>query len=250
MPRRILSDSQWARVVLLLPGKDGDPGRSARDNREFLEAVLWIARTGAPWRDLPDEFGLWNSVFQRFRRWARKGVFERVFEELSVDADFEYVLIDGTIVRLHQHGAGAKGGTRSQAIGRSRGGPSTKISVMVDALGNLVEFVLLPGQRHDLIGVAPLLDGVEFEALIADKAYDSNELRAQLQARGATVVIPPRSNRVDEIEYDSEMYKWRHLVENFFCKLKHFRRLAMRFEKTDVSYAAMIHVVSSHLALA
>ena len=106
MPRRIFSDSQWARVALLLPGKDGDPGRSARDNREFLEAVLWIARAGAPWRDLPDEFGLWNSVFQRFRRWARKGV----FEALSVDADFEYVLIDGTIVRFHQHGAGAKGG--------------------------------------------------------------------------------------------------------------------------------------------
>jgi transposase len=110
MPRRILSDSQWARVAPLLPGKAEDPGRSARDNREFLEAVLWIARTGAPWRDLPDEFGLWNSVFQRFRRWALKGVFERVFKELSADADFEYVLIDGTIVRLHQHGAGAKGG--------------------------------------------------------------------------------------------------------------------------------------------
>ena len=110
MPRRILSDSQWARVAPLLPGKAEDPGRSARDNREFLEAVLWIARTGAPWRDLPDEFGLWNSVFQRFRRWALKGVFERVFKELPADADFEYVLIDGTIVRLHQHGAGAKGG--------------------------------------------------------------------------------------------------------------------------------------------
>ena len=101
MVRRILSDSQWARVASLLPGKDGDPGRSARDNREFLEAVLWIARTGSPWRDLPDEFGLWNSVFQRFRRWTLKGIFERVFKELSVDADFEYVLIDGTIVRLH-----------------------------------------------------------------------------------------------------------------------------------------------------
>ena len=101
MPRRILSDSQWARVAHLLPGKDGDPGRSATDNREFLEAVLWIARTGSPWRDLPDEFGLWNSVFQRFRRWAKKGVFERVFKVLSADADFEYVLIDGTIVRLH-----------------------------------------------------------------------------------------------------------------------------------------------------
>ena len=143
-----------------------------------------------------------------------------------------------------------KRGTRSQAIGRSRGGPSTKISVMVDALGNLVSFVLLPGQRHDLIAAPPLLADVEFEALIADKAYDSNELRAELQGRGATVVIPPRANRVEEIDYDREMYKWRHLVENFFCKLKHFRRLAMRFEKTDVSYAAMIHAVSSRLALA
>ena len=89
MPRRIISDSQWERVAPLLPGKDGDRGRSARDNREFLEAVLWIARTGAPWRDLPNEFGLWNSVFRRFRRWARKGVFERVFKALSADADFE-----------------------------------------------------------------------------------------------------------------------------------------------------------------
>ncbi len=110
MARRILSDSQWARVALLLPGKNGDPGRSARDNREFLEAVLWMARTGAPWRDLPSEFGLWNSLFQRFRRWAHKGVFERVFKELSAAADFEYVLVDGSIVRLHQHGAGAQGG--------------------------------------------------------------------------------------------------------------------------------------------
>ena len=121
---------------------------------------------------------------------------------------------------------------------------------MVDALGNLVNFVLLPGQRHDLIGVDPLLDGVEFEALIADRAYDSNALRDELEERGATAVIPPRSNRVEAIEYDTEMYKWRHLVENFFCKLKTFRRIAMRFEKTDVSYAAMIHVVSSRLTLA
>ena len=118
MPRRILSDSQWERIAPLLPGKDDDPGRTARDNRDFLEAVLWIARTGAPWRDLPDEFGLWNSVFRRFRRWALKGVFEKVFEELSADADFEYVLIDGTIVRLHQHGIRSKRGTQSQAIGR------------------------------------------------------------------------------------------------------------------------------------
>ena len=121
---------------------------------------------------------------------------------------------------------------------------------MVDALGNLVKFVLLPGQRHDLMGVDPLLDGAAFEALIADRAYDSNALRDELEARDAIAVIPPRSNRVDAIDYDVEMYKWRHLVENFFCHLKRFRRMAMRYEKTDVSFAAMIHVVSSHLALA
>ena len=91
MVRRILSDSQWARVAPLLPGKDGDPGRSARDNRESLEAVLSIARTGSPWRDLPDEFGLRSPVFQRFRRWAQKGVFDCIFKVLSADADFEYV---------------------------------------------------------------------------------------------------------------------------------------------------------------
>ena len=110
MPRRIISDSQWERVAPLLPGKTADPGRSARDNREFLEAVLWIARTGSPWPICLTKFGLWNSVFRRFRRWGVKGVFEKVFKELSADADFEYVLVDGTIVRLHQHGAGAKGG--------------------------------------------------------------------------------------------------------------------------------------------
>jgi transposase len=110
--RLTLSDEQWDRVAPYLPGKVGDPGRSGTNNRLFLEAVLWIARVGAPWRDLPEELGKWNSVFQRFRRWAAKGVFERLFEILSGDPDFEYALIDGTIVRVHQHGTGAKGGLK------------------------------------------------------------------------------------------------------------------------------------------
>ena len=92
------------------------------------------------WRDLPQDFGNWNSVFQRFRRWVRSGVFDQMFEALAADADFEYIIVDGTIVRVHQHGSGARGGT--QAIGRSRGGLT--IVALVDALGNLVRFVLLP----------------------------------------------------------------------------------------------------------
>lgn len=112
MIRMMLTDSQWERIAPLLPGKAGDPGRSGRDNRLFVEAVLWLVRTGSPWRDLPEEFGSWNTAFRRFRRWAEKNVFESVFNELSGDHDFEFAMIDGTIVRVHQHGAGAKGGLK------------------------------------------------------------------------------------------------------------------------------------------
>jgi transposase len=108
--RWVLKDEQWERVAPLLPGKAGDPGRTGSDNRLFLEAVLWMVRTGAPRRDLPEAFGSWNSVFRRFRRWAQAGIFERLFQLLSGDPDFEYALIDGTIIRVHQHGTGAKGG--------------------------------------------------------------------------------------------------------------------------------------------
>ncbi len=110
MNRLVLKDDQWERIAPLLPGKAGDPGRSGSDNRLFLEAVLWMVRTGAPWRDLPEAFGSWNSVFRRFRRWAQASVFEHVFRALLGDPDFEYALIDGTIIRVHQHGTGAKGG--------------------------------------------------------------------------------------------------------------------------------------------
>ena len=110
MNRLVLKDEQWARVAPLLPGKAGDPGRSGADNRLFLEAVLWMVRTGAPWRDLPEMFGNWNTAFRRFSRWAQTRVFEHIFHALSGDPDFEYALIDGTIIRVHQHGTGAKGG--------------------------------------------------------------------------------------------------------------------------------------------
>lgn len=107
MERDKLRDDQWKRVEQMLPGKATDPGRSAADNRLFVEAVLWILRTGAPWRDLPQSFGAWNSVYQRFRRWSKRGVWFKVFRELAKDADFEEIYLDGTIVRAHQHAAGA-----------------------------------------------------------------------------------------------------------------------------------------------
>ena len=107
MPRLNLRDDQWERIAHLLPGKPGDRGRSAADNRLFVEAVLWMARSGAPWRDLPAEFGLWNSVYQRFARWHKRGVWQRVFSVLAGDGDFEEVFIGSTVIRVHQHAAGA-----------------------------------------------------------------------------------------------------------------------------------------------
>jgi transposase len=120
--RLVLTDVQWTRIAPLLPGKEGDPGRSGENNRLFLEAVLWIVRTGAPWRDLPESFGKWPSVWKRFRRWALKGVFERVFRALSGDPDFEYALIDGTIVKVHRHATGAKGGLKIRPLANRAAG--------------------------------------------------------------------------------------------------------------------------------
>jgi transposase len=107
-----LSDEQWEKIEPLVPGKAGDRGRCGVNNRLFVEAVLWIASTGAAWRDLPAHFGNWNSNFRRFRRWAVTGVFDILFERLSGEPDFEYAMIDGTIVRVHQQGTGARGGLR------------------------------------------------------------------------------------------------------------------------------------------
>lgn len=111
MIRTTLTDEQWGRIASKVAGKQGDRGRTGQDNRLFIEAVLWVARTGAPWRDLPEKFGNWNSVFKRFRRWAKKGIWESIFNELSADADIEYLMIDSSVVRTHQHGSGAKGGS-------------------------------------------------------------------------------------------------------------------------------------------
>ena len=108
--RFVVSDAVWAKVASLLPGKTSDSGVTAKGNRLFLEAVLWRVRAGLPWRDLPSGFGRWNSVFQRFRRWVRAGVFDRIFRRMSDEPDFEYALIDGTIVSAHQKASGAKGG--------------------------------------------------------------------------------------------------------------------------------------------
>ena len=141
MDRLVLSDAAWERIAPLIIGRPDQKGSTGRDNRMFVEGVLWIVRTGSPWRDLPETFGDWNSVFRRFSRWSIKGVWYRIFEAMSDDPDFEYLIVDSTIVRAHQHAAGAKkGGLKIRRIGRSRGSLSTKIHMAVRGLGCPVRF--------------------------------------------------------------------------------------------------------------
>ena len=122
MDRLVLSDEQWSKISGLIIGRPDQKGSTGRNNRMFVEGVLWIVRTGSPWRDLPEVFGEWNSVFRRFSRWSAKSVWQRIFAALSDDPDFEYLIIDSTIVRAHQHASGAKGGLKIRPSGARAAG--------------------------------------------------------------------------------------------------------------------------------
>ena len=116
MDRYVLTDAQWAKIEPHCLGKAADPGRTGRNNRLFLEAVLWIARTGSPWRDLPAHFGNWSTAFRRFRDWREADVFKRIFDALSDEPDMESVMVDAMIVKVHRHGQGAKGGLKIRPL--------------------------------------------------------------------------------------------------------------------------------------
>ena len=119
LPRHAISDAAWERIQDLLPGRPGQPGWLAKDNRLFVDAILWIAKTGVPWRDLPERFGKWNTVWKRFDRWAAKGTWQRVFSALA-DPDLEWLILDSTVIRAHPHAAGAKKKRTAAAARRSR----------------------------------------------------------------------------------------------------------------------------------
>ena len=238
--QRALPDDQWARIALLLPGKASDPGRTAADNRLFVEGVLWLARHAVAWRALPDEFGSWNSAFVRFNRWARAGVWDRVFAAVARDADFAFAIIDGTIVRVHQHANGGsrrtKRGMRVEAIGRSRGGLTTKIHLAVDGQGRPTRFALAPGERHELTQARDLLFDLPARFVIADRAYDSDGLITWLEDTGREAVIPQRKvvrkrpPHPPPRPFDPLLYRLRNLVERTIGRLKHYRRVATRYE--------------------
>ncbi|GGQ32685.1 DDE transposase [Streptomyces griseomycini] len=283
---RLLTDEQWARLVPCLPRGAGKAGRPFADHRRIIEGIIHRYRTGIPWRDLPREaFGPWQTVWKRHRRWAADGTWDTVPAQLTAQADSVNgidwtVAVDSTINRAHQHATNtarpekdisavtcqsknetpATGGEPAgHAIGRSRGGLTTKTHHAVDGNGRPLAVVVTPGQVHD-VQVLPLLLGdirvprpgpgrprTTPDALLADKAYSSRQVREDLAVRGIRTVIPERADQQANRKrkgrsggrpqtLDTETYKRRNVVERSFSLPKQWRGLATRYDKLAIVY--------------
>ncbi|MDP3749137.1 MAG: IS5 family transposase, partial [Phenylobacterium sp.] len=239
----VLRDDQWARIEPFVPG--GRKGkRGPRSNgRLFVDALLWMARSGGRWRDLPERFGPYQTAKRRYYRWIEMGVLNRLFEAVAAEPDLEWVMLDATVIRAHAQAAGArrkKGGPDAQALGRSRGGFGTKIHVCVDALGLPVRILLGPGQQNDMAPAGDLIDGIAAEYVLADKAYDADRLYRKIIDQGGDPVVPPRRHRKRQHAYDKALYKERNRVERFFSRIKHFRRIATRYDKLASTFMGFV----------
>lgn len=247
MPRLMLSDEFWSKLEKILLQESLYNKRSLRMT---VEGILYRMRVGCPWRDLPEAFGCWNSIYKRFNAWSSSGKWLKVFKALVVEPDREWGFIDGSYVKAHQHSAGAAS-DEAEAIGKSRAGNTTKLHLAVDAYGLPLEFDVTGGEVADCSAapelIAKLLDT---EAIVADKGYDSERLREQIESQGSQAVIPRKRNSVKgNADLDWGLYRYRHLVENAFARLKQYRAVATRYDKLKRNYQSMVAIACSFLWL-
>jgi transposase len=251
-----LTDFEWSIIAPLLPNKPR--GKARADDRKVLNGIYWRLRTGSPWADIPERYGPATTCYNRFVRWRKVGVWDRIFEAVSKGYDGDLQMVDSSSIRVHQHAANAKKGgpqdapsgnlSAARCMGRSRGGLTTKIHAVVDADGNPIAIKLSEGQAHDGRSAADMLDSVgPGQILLADRAYDSDALRQSLADRGAWANIKPISQRVNVPAFSPYLYRFRNLVERFFNKLKHYRAVATRFEKHDANYLALVKLAATRI---
>jgi transposase len=259
MNRRDLSDQQWSRLVSNLPAQKPPTGHPNNDHRPIINGMLWINRTGAPWRDVPERYGKWTTISSRFYRWQKAGIWQRILDALQSQAhrhqhlDWEIHDVDGTLVRAHQHAAGAKHSQAEQeALGRSQGGFSTKVHIRCEGKGKPMTFVITAGQRHEAIAFERLMTQAAVQRLergrpkqrphriVADKGYSSRKIRAYLRRRGIRHTIPHKANEHRTGPFNRALYRSRNIVERLINRLKQYRRIATRYEKRAENYLAML----------
>ena len=239
MPRHRLRDAVWASLYAKLVAIPGIWKRDIERLRQFVEAVVYVLRTGVVWEDLPERFGKPNSLDRRFRRWSRQGIWDALFEGGIPEDELETVMVDATITKAQRFASGARGGGEEDRD-RSRGGLTSKIHVLVDRCGRPLCYLLTPGQAADCCHAQALLEGVTFICLIGDCAYDTDAIRAWYAEHGIEVVIPSKRNRKLPIPHDRVRYRTRHRIENFFGRMKDYTRIILRKDKTARSYAGFV----------
>ena len=254
-----ITQEQYKRIADAFPKHRGNVKVS---NRQILNAVLYILEHGCKWRGLPKRFGNWHTIYVRFNRWSRRGVIQQVFERLAEEQliDPDVLGLDSTTVKVHPDAAGARKSNGPQAIGRSRGGLTTKIHLIARDPRTAIKFAISPGQDHDAPHGRRLLEklgprkkkkneqeGEQLQLfLVADRAYEGNETRQLALALGYTPVIPPKSNRLNKWDYNREIYKRRNEIERLFRRLKAYRRVFTRYDKLDVIFLAFITLALVH----
>ena len=241
MSRYDMTDYEWRAIQPLLPNKPRGVPRV--DDRRL------VLRSGAPWRDLPDRYGPRTTCYNRFVRWRKAGVWDRLMGAITAVHDSDIQMIDSTSVRAHQQAATAKKGVQI-IVSVDRAAVSRPKSVVVNAKGLPIRLCLTAGQAHDGQIADMLLDHLGPRTIVlADKAYDADRVRELIQDQGATPNIPPKCNRRWKPCFSKRLYRERNLIERFFSKLKHFRRVATRYEKLAANFLAMVQLASIRLWL-
>jgi transposase len=242
-----LSDFEWAAIKPFLPNKSRGVRRV--NDRRVLNGIFWVLRSGAPWRDLPVCYGPRTTCYNRFVRWRKAGVWDRIMDSLAAAHDAAVQMIDTSIVRVHQRAA-CIARNRSQSMGRSRGGLTSKIHAVVDTKGLPVRLGLTAREAHDNRLALSLLSRLRSGSmLLADRGYDADWIRAFATERGSWANVPPRCNRREPICFSPYLYRARNLVERFFNKIKQCRRVATRYDKLAANYLAFIQLASIRLWL-
>ena len=210
----------------------------------MVTAIFYVLRTGLPWRDLPERFGPWSSVYARFRRWCAAGLFARMLAVVATRAKGQLRHLDCSHIKLHQDGANPRGGQAAQAIGRTKGGINTKLAAIVEGHGRAVALGVAAGQRHDLVAVEPLLACLRRHRAVADKGFDADTFRARLCRQRTRVCIPPKRTRRWPVAFHRGYYRCRHHVENFFCRIKRYRRISTRYEKLATTFLGFVQLAA------
>lgn len=246
MDKYYISEEAFEKIFMYLRAIKGVYCKNRGKTRIFLEAVSFIMRTGAQWAEVPKYYGNYKSIHKRFLSWAKKDIWNRMLYCFAQDPDTESFMIDASIIRAHACASGYQKDSReAQALGRSKGRFTTKIHALVDALGLPIKFILTPGQSNEICQAPELIKDIRGANILGDKAFDCDEFINQIISQNCTPVIPPRSNRKAPREVDYYLYKERHLVECFFSKVKHFRRIFSRFDKMAVAYMGFLAFASA-----